>query len=344
MMVTEGASTGWAVRLVDSNNDRLVDVLEGPYDASLPAPPSDVIRRAYTYQDGKMTRASVPFVGATAPTVGEHYRWTTSNQVDQVAVDVSATRRDVLVEQTFDSIGRVATQTQRTGEVDSFTYTPSANGSDTVVDHVGGSTTETVTFRHDRTGRLSRIEDPDGYEAGRSWDRDLPSGSVTRRGAASTSTFDGDGRLTGAVLPDDEVAGAEAGSVSVSYCGPGDPRPTETTDSAGVVTRLWWAEGSAPASCDAGRTVPVRVTRAHGTSSSWDVELDDIDGLVAETRDLAGPVPVVSRTNWDPNLRLPRSTSTYPAGPTGPAETTYVGYDSAGRVLVERDPSGAETE
>jgi YD repeat-containing protein len=44
---SEGASEGWALELVDSNGDLLVDQVVGPFAASSGSPPADVVRRAY---------------------------------------------------------------------------------------------------------------------------------------------------------------------------------------------------------------------------------------------------------------------------------------------------------
>lgn len=343
VVFTEGTSAGWAVDVVDTNGDRYVDVLAGPYDASLSSAPSDAVKRAFSYSGGFLQFASEPYTGTTAPGVGTHYDFAGTTRLEKVERDHTGTRRDLVVDNDYDTVGRVIQQTYPSGEVDTFNYAATSTEMTTTVAHIAGTASETLTYRHDLTGRLLEIVDPYSETTTRAWDRDLPTSMRQRRGGETAASYDADGRPEEVHLPDPVTAGAQAGVVSMTYCAAGDPRPVDVTDAAGVVTRYWWTTGGSPTPCDAGRTVPVKVTQAFGTGAAWDTTYTSTDGLVDRVTVDPGGDALVSDYFWDASKRLMTASVDYPAGPSSAGRVTYYGYDGSGRVRVQRDPGGAET-
>ncbi|MCB1031815.1 MAG: RHS repeat protein, partial [Acidimicrobiales bacterium] len=244
---------------------------------------------------------------------------------------------------TYDDANRVFTQTTETGEVDTFHYAVSGLGVTTTVDHGDGSTVETMVYQHDASGRLVGVVDPYMASSAQSWSGDLPVSTTERGGAKSTAIYNSAGVATAVGLADPLIAGAQAGSLTTTYCGANDPRPVDVADVAGVVTRYWWSvSATSPIPCDVGRSVPVRVTHAYGTAAAWDTTYSSLDGLVTSSTDAPSGDSVTTTYNWNSRRQLD-STVDYPSGTANPGRVTYFGYDSAGRLQVRRDPSGVET-
>lgn len=84
----------------------------------------------------------------------------------EITRDVAAGRRDLVVANDYDELGRVAEQSHPSGEVDVFDYAVDAGGMTLRVDHTAGPLTETVTYRHDLSGRLVVVTDPFDETAG----------------------------------------------------------------------------------------------------------------------------------------------------------------------------------
>jgi RHS repeat-associated protein len=340
---TTAGGTPYALTFTDTGTDRLIDRATGPDGAFVD----------YGYTAGVLTSVSAPHYSGD-PAGGETFDHNGVGQITAIHQEVDPAESDVVrVANTYDDYGRVETQTYPSGDVATFTYCglgastcgPSTSTTRTtkVVHSAPGVDDQTVHFLHDADGRLVRIDDPLGVSATWGWDRDLPSAFEDRAGAASEAGFDTAGRLA-ELLPPDPTTGAVASTgQTVTYCDASadDPRIRSTTDLAGIVTEYAYGPSSDPDyPCAEGALVPSSTTFAAGTTEEAVTTVQSSDSLVTEVEDADG---VVTTFAWDTAKGLLLSSTVDADVSASGVQTTYYGYDAAGRPTVTRTPLGIET-
>lgn len=213
---------------------------------------------------------------------------------------------------------------------------------------------EVTKYVHDEHGRLTSEIDALNGTITRSYDHDQINSFTDRNNTTSAVTFDAVGRQIQQALPDPvsgtvparqangqfpaPAAGAGWGLQTTSYCTdpnvPADPRVATSTNAAGEVTRNFYGTnpGNANDQCFASyasQSVPTKIVDPAGKATL----IESSSGLVTKATDADG---VVVTQTWDPVKRVQLSQ-------TNGANTTYFGYDAAGRRIVTRSPLGEET-
>lgn len=272
----------------------------------------------YAYVDGVLTA----FTDATGAT--------SSYQVDALGRIVGINDPDghTLVANSYDELGRIATQSVAGGAAATFDYSD-ADGTTSVTASTGGS----VVYTHDAYGRLSTLQDPRGAVVSRGYDAEGDITAATSRGGATiTQTFDQAGDLlsrtaAGVTVTDSYDALQRVTSVTdpagatTSYTYDGTRRsPSTVTDARGAVTRYIYD--------DNGRVLSVTDADGDTTSYTYDAagqQTSVIDGTGATTT-----------MTYDPAGNL--ASTTTPLG-----EVTSYTYDADGRLLATTDLAGAVT-
>ncbi len=215
----------------------------------------------------------------------------------------------VIVENAYDTLGRVVTQWNAARSTTTFTYDWAA-GVTTVTDDATG---ETTTWDVDHQGRLLAVTDPSDATTGRSYDIDGQLTEATGRdGTTTTFAYDDAGRLTAETTPG-------AGTSTYTYDQAG--RVTSSTEpGAGTTTYTY----------DGDERIPSVTTDATGASTVVDV----VEGLIRSRTDADG---VETTFTYHPGSRLVHTATT--AGAT----TEYV-YDPVGRLTAVIDPLGGRVE
>lgn len=311
-------------------------------DRVVAATASDGRHIEYAHDEGRL-------VAASGPQGTRSYRWNAAGLVDRV------TDGDGVHEatNTYDDLGRVATQVSRHGRLTRFTYLP---GRVTLVDDPDGSRSN--TWIHDRQGRLVGVVDADDHRQSMAYDQHGNAVMVTARdGAVTLAEFDDRGRRTTQVLPsgariDSRYDGADRlvevaleggdGVATTRYAYDGASRnPSTLTDAEGGVTRFEWEANLLRAVVD---PTGVRVTYAYDEHGDL-VATTSADGHTALLeRDAAGRVTAATtpgghRTtyHWDERGVL--------AGRTDPDGGAWrFEHSAAGRLTATIDPYGARTE
>ena len=231
------------------------------------------------------------------------YHNDSSGRIEAVEDPTSVIR----VTNTYDSLGRVATQsTAGAGETD-FTY-DTANRAVEVLD-VESSTA--VTYTYDADGRLVSIEDPYSELVSRDYNADDYLTATTSRGGGETEIVrNADNLPTEVTIPG-------KGTTEVAY--DGWNRVTSVTDPQGETTYSY--EGS--------ERIPSSVTDPLSHTTTLDV----VDGLVESSTDADG-VTVAYRYNV--NRQIEEVEDEY-------GNITSYTYDDAGRRVSTELPSGAES-
>ena len=299
----------------------------------------------YAYSGGRLVRVDWPPPSGQASS-GESFTYV-DGRLDTVTTDVGTGRPPMIrVDNAYDGLGRVQSQVLPGGDSLVFEYLdpqPTEPTIRTRVTHGAGATAEALTYVHDPLGRLIAVADPRQQQQSRSWERDRPDTTVTRRGAVSNIDYDVTDRVERQVLPDPVTPGTAAQDRELTYCNAstGDPRVRTAVDAAGIITETRFSTPEDPANpCGAGLTVPSEVTTAAGTPASSTRRLESTSGLITTMTDADG---VRTELRWDPARRLLLSTTTDPDATVPGALTTYFAYDAAGRQRVQRTPEGIET-
>ncbi len=250
----------------------------------------------YAYTGGALTSVTDTATHATTIAVDGN------NRITQITDPTGV----VTVANTYDTDGRVATQTTPTG-TSTFAYDP-ANYLTTVTTSPGA---EVVTYHFDQYGRLLWIEDPLGHSASRTYDTAsgfLTSG-IDRVGLESDATFDSDGNQLTSTDP-------AAGTITYTY--DADNRVTSVDDPQSGTTTFGY---------DGSERLPSTIIDALSHTTTQDV----VGDLVMSTTDADGVT-----TTMTYNAQHQMLTSADASGHT----TTYT-YDAAGRMTSETMPSGA---
>lgn len=340
---SEYGAPGWAYQVQGSGT--LATTAIGPY-ASSAGISSSTPTVAYQYSGGKLSAASVPYAHGGSPSAWEHYTADPATGfLGTISVDYAnpgvtnagAPSTVNEVSSSFDEFGRVASQTESSGEYLTFTYAASAP---TVVTHAASSvapTEETVQFSHAPDGTLSAEQDPYGNSINQS----IVDGQLTsfqsRTGAHTTVGVASNGAVSSVDLPNAATGSPVAGSGGAisGFCS-GDDRPTGGTTADGVSVSYGYATSSGCAS--GGTDLPTTVTAGGvATTITPQIQGSTPTDLPATITDADGDV---TTEHWDIATRELQSTSETPASSP---ETTFYGYDAAGRPMVERTPAGIET-
>lgn len=323
------------LELSDSDDDGLVDLVEGPGG----------VLRAYTYSGGQLTSVSVPHLSGQPAPAAETYVWGTG-RIEEVRTEVGGGDPAVVrAANTYDGRGRVTTQVQADGDTTTFSYGPldTTGRRTTTVTHTGSSSTETYVYVHDVAGRVLGVEDPDGNDVGVTWSNRRAATATSRSGAVTTYSYDAQGRVVEVALPDPADPGTSDRSEEVTYCtaAPDDLRVRSLTDAAGMVTEYAYGDPGDPGyPCGGTGTMPSSVTAAAGTADEATTEVEWTADLPTKVTDADG---VVTRYRWDTGRGLLLATERDPDPGAPGAEVTFYAYDDAGRPVIERSPSGIET-
>jgi RHS repeat-associated protein len=351
-----------------SGLDGLVDRVVGPYDAAAGGtPPNGTPVVKATYDESlRLVGLSVPYGLGSSAVGGEKYTYMPdvatglpSTQIKEVSQKTSSTNSRVLITNEYErGTGRISKQTTGIGEENLFSYSATGGKVNTSVVHRNGigtaaTTTETLTYKHDPAGRIAGVGGSGGTDgatvasSSATWSQELPTDLRTPREAKTGATYEA-GNPTG-VYPPDPLATNTASTTgaTAAYCSTtGDPRVRQTTDLAGITTKYWWTTDSDQTVCDGTRAVPVKVQHVAGVSgkewwTAYTVE-PTAPSLVKQVTESPTGDNVTTAYTWDINRRLMLTKTTYPNGPSS-AEVTFYTYDAAGRLLGQRDPTGAET-
>lgn len=260
---------------------------------------SDGRGAAYGYTDTNLTSVTDAAGGVTIYAYDAADRLTTITDPDGTLV----------IDNVYDSWGRVTSQTTPSGDTITFAYNDST-----------GVTTEThadrgtaTTYSHDRMGRVTSITDFAGEVLTKTYDA---SGNLTsvidRRGAGVTQTFDTHGNVLTRSGPE---------GVEESFTYDSSDRLLTTTNGEDETTAYSY-EGT--------ERLPTTVTDGNGKVTSYDV---GADGLVDSVTDADG---VTLTFGYDATLN--------PTTVTDEAsKVTTLGYDAAGNRTSIETPLGRET-
>ncbi len=259
---------------------------------------SDGRTAGYGYTSGSLTTATDPAGKTTAIGV------TGSGVVNQITDPTGV----VVVANTYDSDGRVATQTTPDG-TSTFVYDPPTHTT-TVTTSPGG---EVMTYLHDEKGRLLKITDPYNNPTGN---------RAYNAGGFLTSTTDRTGVTAGATF---DNHGNQLTSVD-----PASGPTTYTYDSANRIATVNDLEhGTTTYGYDGAELIPSTITDAQGHVTAQDV-------VGEQVRSITDPDGVTTNFTYDAANRV--LTSSDAASHT----TTYT-YDGAGHRLSAQIPSGGTT-
>ncbi len=214
----------------------------------------------------------------------------------------------VLEANTYDSVGRVVSQTAPNGGVTSFTYLDS----EAVTEVTHSLTGEVVQYHHDEHGKVLAITDPFGNSTERFYDaRGNLVGATARDDSESSATYDSN---------DNVLSTTQAGVGTSSYVYDTSNRLVSATDPWGAVTTYAYENDERS---------PSSVTDALTHTTTYDV----VDGLTMSTTDADG---VTTSYTYDGQRRMLTSTD-------GVGNVTHFAYDGQGRRLSTTSPSGRVT-
>ncbi|HWJ97657.1 MAG TPA: RHS repeat-associated core domain-containing protein, partial [Acidimicrobiales bacterium] len=210
--VTVSAGSGYSVELTDDQG-WVLDEESSEY--VLAAGPDGLVDRVvdsegrqvdYGYQVVSQrtvlhTVSKPHLVGQAAGTFGTRtYDVDEQLRITSIVDDVDATRQHTLVENTYETDGRVAEQVSDTGDVSSFQYDLKPNppaglvaapGFTTVTDAASGATT---VYEYGLNGEVLGVTDAAGQAISKSWEEGKPTSFEARSGATTSYTYDAAGR------------------------------------------------------------------------------------------------------------------------------------------------------
>ena len=212
----------------------------------------------------------------------------------------------LVVANTFDDRGRVATQETPSGDTVTFSY-DDPTGRTTVSRQASGAST---IYVHDPAGRLIAVTDAHGAVLTKSYDAAGNLVAVTdRRGGALSQTFDGRGNLL-------SRSGPEGVTETFTYDASG--RLTSATDGEADTTTFTY-EGD--------ERLPTSVVDPAGGTTTYAV---GPDGLITSATDADG---VSVAFGYDARRNLTTTTD-------AAAKVTTLGYDAAGNQTSQTTPLG----
>ncbi|MBL8774326.1 MAG: hypothetical protein JNK12_00280 [Acidimicrobiales bacterium] len=341
LVAYNGSSEAYSIGFADSNADGLIDTATGPDGAEVD----------YLYEDGRLVWASQPHLATEDPGGETFTYYPTTHQLETITTAVAESVDVQRIHNDYDDQGRVVEQVLSSGDVATFDYEEFNSSTQTALTTVthddGDGSVETVKYFHDVDGRLLAVEDPFNQSASWTWLRDQLDQTDDRSGARTDPTFDTAGRLTRVDLPDPDIAHTTEGWIGATYCNEStssDPRVLSVTAADGTVTEYTYgADTDAGYPCVPGEFSPSSVTTAAGTDAEATTEIGPDTagpGLPSFTEDADG---VRTDYSWDGATgQLLASTIDDDMGQAG-VQTTYFGYDAAGRPQVVRTPLGNET-
>jgi YD repeat-containing protein len=223
---------------------------------------SDGRQVSFGYTDGNLTSVTDAAGGVTT------YGYDAGDRLDRIT-DADGV---VVVESTYDALGRVVGQTTPSGDALTFTY-DDATGITTVAYAATGSVSR---YAHDHQGRLTSITDAHGQTLTKSYDSAGNLIALTdRRGAALTQTFDDRGNVLTRSSPE---------GVSESFTYDASNRLSSGTAGQSSTTTFTY-EGA--------QRIPSTVVDAGGQATAYTV---DADGLVTSATDADGVVATSATT------------------------------------------------
>lgn len=260
---------------------------------------SDGRQVSFGYTNGKLTSVTDAAGGVTT------YGYDAGDRLDRIT-DADGV---VVVQSTYDALGRVVAQTTPSGDAIAFSY-DDATGITTVASAATGSVSR---YAHDHQGRLRSITDAHGQALTKSYDSAGNLVALTdRRGAALTQSFDDRGNVLTRSSPE---------GVSESFTYDASGRLSSVTDGQSSTTTFAY-EGA--------ERLPSTVVDAGGQATTYAV---GADGLVTSITDADG---VAVSFGYDDRRNL--TTITDAAG-----QVATFGYDAAGNLTSQTTPLGLRT-
>ncbi|HEX7136034.1 MAG TPA: RHS repeat-associated core domain-containing protein [Iamia sp.] len=344
---------------------------------------SDGRRVDYGYERGfedllVLDRVSRPHaVGQPAGTYGTRHYEMVGPRIARIIDEVDATRTEVVVENSYDELGRVTHQVNETGDELDFAYGQKPDPFGVLVDAVGFTTVtnaasgDVTVYEYNDRGEVVAVTDAAGNSVSRSWATDRPESATSREGVDTDHAYDDAGRVVAVT----ETAGATTRTIeTTTYVTPDtspaartDDRVATRTDEAGVTTTFTYAGASRdpetmsvpcdPASTDASTPCPpsgLSTTTYTYAAPGLVASVTDPDGVVTEYT-YAADRSMATMTTYDGTTPLVTTYTTVRAGDPGWTETnpaavevrttetpggavTSEVFDAEGRLVETRDP------
>jgi RHS repeat-associated protein len=252
----------------------------------------------------------------------------TSDPLGRIVSEADAAGVLVLTN-TWDAQGRVATQTYRGGDNETYTYDPAGLKTTVTVTQ----TSQATVFGYNASGRTTSITDPLGKTTSlvRRADGEL-TGATDRLGSVVAQTVDANGNVTSRTQ-------TGVGTTSATFDA-SNRMLTQTSATGAVTTYTYVGASRIPATITDGLGGVTTITSANGlVSRSVDADgvttnftYDARRRLVSSVDGVAG----VTTYGYDNADRLSRISS-----PLG--FSSVLAYDAVGRLLSRTDPTGAIT-
>ena len=324
----DATATGDALTFADTNSDGRVDAITS----------ADGRIVEFTYDlDGDLASVSdAHLVTETGYGVTE-YDTDSSGHPETVRVrsntDTPNTGR-VTLATTYDTYGRVATQTSADGETTSFDYSTTANMTTVSSDAVSDS----VIYEFDLFGDVIAITDGDGKTATFAYQNGKLTSNTDRLTATGETTFDGSGRVSSVTYADPETGLAGWASETYTYIGGTTGSDLRVESVTNPETEVTWM------TYDGDEQLPSTVTVGYGTADAITTSYDIVDDRVMSTTDGDGVVTCYgydtdTGATLEERVALDEVTgcADNPTDPTRWAITSYA-YDNAGHLASRRDP------
>lgn len=297
----DDTGTSW-LRFIDdagagAGGDGQVDRLES----------SDGVQVTYDTTGRGLSWASRPHVPGESDVLGRRYVWDDWGRIETVVDEIATGRERVVVDNTYDLMGRVVEQVNATGDVVEFHHGMRHDGTGWVRDvtyttAVNQASGDMVQCHYGPGGELVGVTDPSGATSSAAWQADQNSSATSRTGVVTATTFDAANRP---VAVTETAAGTTITTATYSYvvadsaAGAGvDRRLASSTDAAGVTTWFTYDPASNstvlpatvsvpcdPVSLKPGLSCPAsgRSTTTYlygtGTSEGLVVSVTDADGV-----------------------------------------------------------------
>ena len=324
----------------------------------------------FTYSDAAfagahLATASRPHaIGQASGTYGIRSYETNGVAITRILDAVDANRSKVVVENTYDTDGRVANQTLDTGDELDFAYdqqpdglgglTP-APGFTTATNNASGDVT---VYEHNAAGEVVAITDALGQSVSRAWDGDRPASAGSRSDVVTDHTYDAAGRVTEVT----ETAGTATRTMATLTYVVADTDPTARidnrvatrTDEKGLTTSYTYSGSSRQPTtvsvpCDTASTDPATPCPGSGLSTTtYTYFSGGLAGLVESVTDPDGVVTeytyhsdrtMATSTTFDGTTALTTTYETAQAGDPGWSETNPAAVESR----TTESPGGAVT-
>lgn len=371
----DGASTETLVELDEAGASwlRFVDDAGGPGGAGGDGradrlESSDGVRVVYDTSGRGLSWASRPHVPGEAGVLGRRYEWDGRGRIEKVVDEIDTGRERLVVDNTYDGLGRVVEQVNATGDVVEFHHGMRHDVTGWVRDVTYSTTVnqasgDMVQYHYGPGGDLVGVTDPSGATRASAWQADQNSSVTSRSGVVTATTFDAANRP---IAVTETAAGATLTIASYSYvvadsaAGAGvDRRLASSTDAAGVTTWFTYDPASnstvLPATvsvpCDplslkpglscpgSGRSTTTYVYGT-GTNEGLVVSVTDADGVVTEYAYHDDRTLASTTVFPDATTELVTTSEVVRRGDTGFAETD----PAAAWVQVDTAADGAVTE